>query len=81
LEICYRWHPWFGIPLTLIRTVHKQSVDAVRRVTILATGPPTRDDFCVYYSGVTILLTILSAYLILWPGKRPDWQKNRAPEN
>jgi len=34
--------------------------------------------FCVPYQFVTIPLTLLSAYLLLWPGKRPE-RKSKAP--
>ena len=30
LEVCYRWHPWFGRRVTLIRTLQKQAIDAVQ---------------------------------------------------
>ena len=29
-EVCYRWHPWFGQRVTLIRTLQKQAVDVVQ---------------------------------------------------
>ena len=62
---------------TLPKSIPLVGSQPVTPVAILATGAAPQDTFFVYYSGTTILLTLFSAYLILWtprqsPIKPPD---------